>query len=51
MSALTLARIAGATWAEAMDLANTASGIAVTKSGTSTVSAEELLSRYGEENA
>jgi D-beta-D-heptose 7-phosphate kinase/D-beta-D-heptose 1-phosphate adenosyltransferase len=51
MSALTLARVAGATWAEAMDLANTASGIAVTKPGTATVSAEELLSRYGEENA
>ncbi len=51
MSALSLARIAGATWEEAMELANTASGIAVTKSGTSTVSKDELLSRYGEENA
>ena len=51
MSALSLARMAGATWEEAMELANTASGIAVTKAGTSTVSAEELLSKYGEENA
>ncbi len=51
MSALSLSRIAGATWEEAMELANTASGIAVTKSGTSTVSKDELLSRYGEENA
>ena len=51
MSALTLARVAGATWEEAMELANTASGIAVTKPGTSTVSKDELLSRYGEENA
>ncbi len=51
MSALSLSRIAGATWEEAMELANTASGVAVTKSGTSTVSKDELLSRYGEENA
>ena len=51
MSALSLSRIAGATWEEAMELANTASGIAVTKPGTSTVSKDELLSRYGEENA
>lgn len=51
MSALSLSRIAGATWEEAMELANTASGIAVTKSGTSTVSKDELLSRYGEDNA
>lgn len=51
MAALTLARIAGASWQEALDLANTAAGLAVMKPGTSTVSAEELLSRYGEENA
>jgi D-beta-D-heptose 7-phosphate kinase/D-beta-D-heptose 1-phosphate adenosyltransferase len=51
MSALSLARITGATWEEAMELANTASGIAVTKHGTSTVSKNELLSKYGEENA
>lgn len=48
MAALALARIAGATWGEAMELANTASGIAVTKPGTSTVPKDELLSRYGE---
>lgn len=52
MATLTLARLAGASWLEAMDLANTAAGIAVGKPGTSTVSAEELLSRFGgEENA
>ncbi|KKN46627.1 hypothetical protein LCGC14_0671320 [marine sediment metagenome] len=51
MSALSLSRIAGATWEEALELANIASGIAVTKPGTSTVSKDELLSRYGEENA
>lgn len=51
MSALVLSRIAGATWGEAMELANTASGIAVTKPGTSVVSKDELLNRYGEENA
>ena len=48
MAVLTLARIAGATWVEAMELANTASGIAVGKSGTATVSAEEILNKYGE---
>jgi D-beta-D-heptose 7-phosphate kinase/D-beta-D-heptose 1-phosphate adenosyltransferase len=51
MAALTLARIAGASWQEALTLANTAAGLAVMKPGTSTVSAEELLSRFGEENA
>jgi bifunctional ADP-heptose synthase (sugar kinase/adenylyltransferase) len=51
MAALTLARIAGASWQEALTLANTAAGLAVLKTGTSTVSAEELLSKFGEENA
>jgi D-beta-D-heptose 7-phosphate kinase/D-beta-D-heptose 1-phosphate adenosyltransferase len=51
MAALTLARIAGASWQEALTLANTAAEIAVMKPGTSTVSADELLSKYGEENA
>jgi rfaE bifunctional protein kinase chain/domain len=52
MAALTLARLAGAGWLEAMDLANTAAGIVVGKRGTSTVSADELLNKYGEvENA
>lgn len=48
MATLALARMAGATWVEAMDLANMASGIAVGTSGTATVSAEELLNKYGE---
>ena len=48
MSALCLARMAGATWPEAMELANTASGIAVGRHGTSTVSSEEILRKYGE---
>jgi rfaE bifunctional protein kinase chain/domain len=51
MSALALARMAGATWAEAMELANMAAGIAVGKSGTATVSAEEILNKYGEQYA
>jgi len=51
MAALALARMAGATWAEAMELANMASGIAVGKSGTATVSAEEMLNKYGEQYA
>jgi D-beta-D-heptose 7-phosphate kinase/D-beta-D-heptose 1-phosphate adenosyltransferase len=51
MAALTLSRLAGADWSEALALANAAAGIAVLKPGTSTVSSEELLSRYGEENA
>lgn len=48
MAVLALARIAGATWAEAMELANVASGIAVGKLGTATVSVEEILNKYGE---
>ena len=52
MATLTLARLAGASWLEAMELANTAAGVAVGKRGTATVSAEELLSRFGgNENA
>ena len=46
MAALTLARLAGATWPEALKLANTAAGIAVGKRGTSTVSADELLNKW-----
>lgn len=48
MAALTLARLAGADWREAMNLANTAAGIAVGKRGTSTVTADELLTKYGD---
>ena len=42
---LTLARLAGASWEEAMILANTAGGIVVGKKGTSLVSVEELLTK------
>jgi D-beta-D-heptose 7-phosphate kinase/D-beta-D-heptose 1-phosphate adenosyltransferase len=46
MVALSLSRMAGATWPEAMKLANTAAGVVVGKSGTATVSPEELLSAF-----
>jgi D-beta-D-heptose 7-phosphate kinase/D-beta-D-heptose 1-phosphate adenosyltransferase len=52
MATLTLARLAGASWLEAMDLANAAAGVVVGKRGTATVTAAELLSRFeGDENA
>jgi len=43
MAALTLARVAGASWLESMELANIAAGISVSKRGTATVNVEELL--------
>ncbi len=49
MATLTLARLAGASWMEAMELANNAAGIAVGKPGTSTVTAEELVSSFLED--
>ena len=39
----TLARVAGATWAEASWLANVGAGVVVTKMGAATVSPEELI--------
>jgi D-beta-D-heptose 7-phosphate kinase/D-beta-D-heptose 1-phosphate adenosyltransferase len=49
MATLVLSRLAGATWVEAMSLANAAAGIAVGKRGTSTVTTDELLDRYPKE--
>jgi bifunctional ADP-heptose synthase (sugar kinase/adenylyltransferase) len=49
MSTLVLSRLAGATWVEAMELANVAAGVAVGKRGTSTVTTDELLDRYPKE--
>jgi D-beta-D-heptose 7-phosphate kinase/D-beta-D-heptose 1-phosphate adenosyltransferase len=49
MAALVLARLAGATWPEAMKLANTAAGIAVGKAGTATIFPEDLLSTFQQE--
>jgi D-beta-D-heptose 7-phosphate kinase/D-beta-D-heptose 1-phosphate adenosyltransferase len=52
MAALTLARLGGATWLEAIEVANAAAGISIGKPGTSTVPIEELLNIYGgNENA
>jgi D-beta-D-heptose 7-phosphate kinase/D-beta-D-heptose 1-phosphate adenosyltransferase len=48
MATLVLCRLAGATWAEALGLANAAAGIAVGKRGTSTVTTDELLDRFPE---
>jgi len=49
MATLVLSRLAGATWVEAMALANAAAGIAVGKRGTSTVTPDELLDRFPKE--
>jgi D-beta-D-heptose 7-phosphate kinase/D-beta-D-heptose 1-phosphate adenosyltransferase len=49
MASLVLSRLAGATWVEAMSLANAAAGIAVGKRGTSTVTTDELLDRFPKE--
>ncbi len=52
MATLVLSRLGGATWVEALELANVSAGIAVGKSGTSTVTTDELLDRYeGEKDA
>jgi rfaE bifunctional protein kinase chain/domain len=48
MATLVLSRLAGATWVEALELANAAAGIAVGKRGTSTVSTDELLGKFSE---
>ncbi len=42
IAAITLAKIAGASWAEAAAIANFAAGVVVEKIGTATVSSEEL---------
>jgi D-beta-D-heptose 7-phosphate kinase/D-beta-D-heptose 1-phosphate adenosyltransferase len=49
LATLTLSRLAGATWVEALELANVAAGIAVGKRGTATVTTDELLSRFTKE--
>ncbi len=49
MATLVLSRLAGATWVEALELANTAAGTVVGKRGTSTVTANELLDRFPKE--
>jgi bifunctional ADP-heptose synthase (sugar kinase/adenylyltransferase) len=46
MATLVLSRLAGATWAEALKLANAAAGIVVGKRGTSTVTTDELLDKF-----
>ncbi len=46
MATLVLSRLAGATWGEALELANVAAGTVVGKRGTSTVTTGELLDRY-----
>ncbi len=52
MATLTLSRLAGATWVEAIELANVAAGIVVCKRGTSTASTSELLEFFeGEKHA
>ena len=47
--ALVLSRLAGATWVEALELANAAAGIAVGKRGTSTVTTDKLFDRFPKE--
>ncbi len=49
MATLVLSRLAGATWAEALKLANAAAGIVVGKRGISTVTTDELLDRFPKE--
>jgi bifunctional ADP-heptose synthase (sugar kinase/adenylyltransferase) len=49
MSTLVLSHLAGATWVEAMVLANAAAGIVVGKRGTSTVTTDELLDKFPKE--
>lgn len=46
ISVFTLAKVAGATWQEAAELANTAAGLVVAKVGTSTVSVEEIQDEF-----
>ena len=42
----TLSKVAGASWQEAAEIANTAAGVVVGKVGTSTVSIEEIQREY-----
>lgn len=46
ISMFTLAKVAGASWQEAAELANTAAGVVVAKVGTSTVSIEEIENEF-----
>jgi D-beta-D-heptose 7-phosphate kinase/D-beta-D-heptose 1-phosphate adenosyltransferase len=43
IATLTLARLSGATWVEAAELANAAAGVVVTVPGTATITPEELV--------
>lgn len=49
MATLVLSQLAGATWVEALELANASAGIVVGKSGTSTVTTDELLDKFPKE--
>ena len=49
MATLALSKLAGASWIEAMVLANAAAGIAVGKRGTSVVTTDKLLDRFSKE--
>ena len=46
ISVFTLSKVAGASWKEAAEIANTAAGLVVGKVGTSTVSIEEIQEEY-----
>lgn len=46
ISVFTLAKVAGASWKEAAEVANTAAGVVVAKVGTSTVSVEEIQQEF-----
>ncbi|AVQ16494.1 MULTISPECIES: D-glycero-beta-D-manno-heptose-7-phosphate kinase [Fusobacterium] len=46
ISVFTLSKVAGASWQEAAEIANTAAGVVVGKVGTSTVSIEEIQREY-----
>ncbi len=49
MATLVLSRLAGATWVEALELANVAAGIVVGRRGVSTVTTDELLDKFPKE--
>ena len=49
MATLALSKLAGASWIEAMVLANAAAGIAVGKRVTSVVTTDKLLDRFSKE--
>lgn len=50
IAALTLCRLAGASWSDSLDIANAAGGLSVSKHGTSTVSNDELYEFFKKEN-